>query len=83
VVTDVTSRAPSATNSRRGPPSGTERWTFGYNRVMIPLAAFGLAHPILAAAAIALSAVDVVSDSPPLRRLGPAPGRRRTAPVTG
>jgi P-type Cu+ transporter len=49
-------------------------WAFGYNIAVIPLAALGFLNPILAAAAMTLSSVFVVSNSLRLQRLRVRPG---------
>ena len=48
-------------------------WAFFYNMVMIPFAMLGLAHPVIAEAAMAVSSVTVVTNANLLRRANVRP----------
>lgn len=52
-------------------------WAFFYNMIMIPFAMLGLAHPVIAEAAMAFSSVTVVTNANLLRRVNIQPDYQR------
>jgi Cu+-exporting ATPase len=58
-------------------------WAFGYNLLLVPLAAAGILPPVLAALAMATSSVSVAGNALRLHRFGKASGHRGTPPRHG
>src|SRR5262249_1243548 len=57
-------------------------WAFGYNLLLVPLAAAGILPPVLAALAMAASSVTVIGNALRLRRFRTTDGSATTRPPT-
>ncbi|PZU36944.1 MAG: heavy metal translocating P-type ATPase, partial [Microbacterium sp.] len=80
VSNDLLSAVEAIRLARRtlGTIRGNLFWAFAYNVAALPIAMLGLLNPLVAAAAMALSSIFVVTNSLRLRRFRPLP-----APATG